>query len=103
MGLTDLIYIPHSRHGSSNFSPQNQLLRPISNPTLVTLESQRETFKLSKRVDKMRFLKETFQSETGPNYYKEVPLSEILAVDTAKTHSGEEDEKRCCCWWFQSL
>ena len=30
-----------------------------------------------------------FKSETGPNYYKEVPLSEILAVDTAKTHSGE--------------
>ena len=29
-----------------------------------------------------------FQSETGPNYYKEVPLSEILAVDSAKTHSG---------------
>ena len=32
----------------------------------------------------------TFQSETGPNYYKEVPLSEILAVDSAKNHSGEE-------------
>ena len=31
-----------------------------------------------------------FQSETGPNYYKEVPLSEILAVDSAKTHSGED-------------
>merc|ERR1719167_759365 len=30
-----------------------------------------------------------FKSETGPNYYKEVPLSEILAVDSAKTHSGE--------------
>lgn len=25
-----------------------------------------------------------FKSEAGPNYYKEVPLSEILAVDTAK-------------------
>ena len=31
----------------------------------------------------------SFQSETGPNYYKEVPLSEILAVDTAKKLSGE--------------
>ena len=30
-----------------------------------------------------------FQSETGPNYYKEVPLSEILAVDSAKNHSGK--------------
>merc|ERR1711970_540410 len=30
-----------------------------------------------------------FKSETGPNYYKEVPLSEILAVDTAKKLSGE--------------
>ena len=30
-----------------------------------------------------------FQSETGPNYYKEVPLSEILAVDTAKKLSGD--------------
>jgi len=30
-----------------------------------------------------------FKSETGPNYYKEVPLSEILAVDSAKNHSGE--------------
>jgi len=30
-----------------------------------------------------------FKSETGPNYYKEVPLSEILAVDTAKKLSGD--------------
>jgi protein kinase D len=30
-----------------------------------------------------------FKSETGPNYYKEVPLSEILAVDSAKSLSGE--------------
>jgi len=30
-----------------------------------------------------------FKSETGPNYYKEVPLSEILAVDSAKKLSGE--------------
>ena len=25
-----------------------------------------------------------FQSETGPNYYKEVPLSEILSVEKSK-------------------
>ena len=25
-----------------------------------------------------------FQNDTGTNYYKEIPLSEILAVDTAK-------------------
>jgi len=30
-----------------------------------------------------------FKAETGPSYYKEVPLSEILAVDTAKKLSGE--------------
>ena len=30
-----------------------------------------------------------FKSETGPNYYKEVPLSEILAVDTAKKLTGD--------------
>ena len=28
-----------------------------------------------------------FQSETGPNYYKEVPLSEILSVDAGKKSS----------------
>ena len=33
-----------------------------------------------------------FQAETGPQYYKEVPLSEILAVDSAKNHSGEQEE-----------
>ena len=41
-----------------------------------------------------------FKSETGPNYYKEVPLSEILAVDTAKTHSGEIFMSwRLSKWW----
>merc|ERR1719445_458615 len=30
-----------------------------------------------------------FKSENGPNYYKEVPLSEILEVDTAKTLTEE--------------
>jgi len=31
-----------------------------------------------------------FKHETGPNYYKEVPLSEILAVDSAKCLPGED-------------
>ena len=30
-----------------------------------------------------------FQSETGPNYYKEVPLSEILSVEKSNGESGE--------------
>ena len=30
------------------------------------------------------------QSSSGPNYHREVPLSEILAVDSAKKINGEE-------------
>ena len=29
------------------------------------------------------------QSDTGTNYYKEIPLSEILAVETAKKCNGD--------------
>ena len=32
-----------------------------------------------------------FKSDTGPNYYKEIPLSEILAVDNAKKMTGAEN------------
>ena len=31
-----------------------------------------------------------FQSDSGPNYHREVPLSEILAVDSAKKINGGE-------------
>ena len=34
-----------------------------------------------------------FQSDTGSNYYKEIPLSEILAVETAK--KGATDIQHC--------
>lgn len=30
-----------------------------------------------------------FQSDTGPKYYKEIPLAEILTVDTARTLMGD--------------
>ena len=30
-----------------------------------------------------------FQSDTGTNYYKEIPLSEILAVETAKKSNAD--------------
>ena len=33
------------------------------------------------------------QSDTGSNYYKEIPLSEILAVETAK--KGATDIQHC--------
>ena len=49
------------------------------------------TLKLKSRgklLSLRKLIRLLFQSETGPNYYKEVPLSEILAVDSAKTHSG---------------
>ncbi len=29
-----------------------------------------------------------FQNDSGPKYYKEIPLAEILAVETAKTPQG---------------
>ena len=31
-----------------------------------------------------------FKADTGPNYHKEIPLSEILAVDSAKKMTGAE-------------
>ena len=34
-----------------------------------------------------------FQNDTGSNYYKEIPLSEILAVETAK--KGATDIQHC--------
>ena len=40
----------------------------------MTLESQRETFKLSKRFDKMRFLTEIFQSEERSTCWTIDPL-----------------------------
>ena len=56
---------------------------------------------IPRSFDKLRFLKTLFlQSETGPNYYKEVPLSEILAVDSAKTHSGERKTKKITLVWY---
>ena len=35
-----------------------------------------------------------FQSDTGTNYYKEIPLSEILAVDT-NAKIGASDVQHC--------
>ena len=36
-----------------------------------------------------------FQSETGPNYYKEVPLSEILSVEKSKKATDGDDLSYC--------
>ena len=32
-----------------------------------------------------------FQAETGNNFYKEIPLSEILAVETVKTRAADTE------------
>lgn len=43
------------------------------------------------------YCNKTFQSDTGTNYYKEIPLSEILAVETTakKTASADGGQLHC--------
>jgi hypothetical protein len=80
--------------------------RLLLNAIVIRHVSQKCSFVLQRKRHYWRLDSNSltlFQSESTSKYYKEIPLAEILSVETAKSPQGGKIVVLLKCLWFLTL